>query len=211
MPIAHIASNTAYSGETFKRLDQSGKVVRETTFSGCTFARCIFTEGAFLACRFLECIFEDCTMKLAKVEDTTFSAVTFRRCNLLGVDWTAANWSEWATKLHALVFEDCGLEYSVFLGLDLRKMQMKDCTAREANFAEADLSEADFAGTDLSGAVFLKTNLTKANFVGARNYTLSLLDNKTQGARFSLPEAIQLLHSLNIVLMDDTTQDRSAD
>jgi uncharacterized protein YjbI with pentapeptide repeats len=94
-----------------------------------------------------------------------------------------------------------------FLGLDLKKMRMRDCTAREANFAEADLSEADFADSDLTGAVFLKTNLTKANFVVAKNYTLSLLDNKTQGARFSLHEANRLLHSLNIVIVEETTQE----
>lgn len=203
MPVTSVASHMSYNGETFKRIEQSGKKIRETRFSGCTFNRCIFTETAFLACQFLECQFVDCTMKMMKVEDSTFSHVSFRHCNLLGVDWTAANWSQWATKLHALVFEGCGLEYTIFLGLDLRKMQMKGCAAREANFAEADLSEADLGDTDLSGAVFVNTKLTKTSFVGAKNYTLSLLDNKAAGARFSMPEAIRLLHNLNIVIVDE--------
>jgi fluoroquinolone resistance protein len=70
---------------------------------------------------------------------------------------------------------------------------MKNCIAHEVNFAETDLEGAIFTGTDFKDAVFLRTNLTKADFVGAENYTLSVTDNKTKGARFALPEAIRLL------------------
>jgi len=124
---------------------------------------------------------------------------------LLGIDWTEADWSDWATKISPIEFENCVLEYSIFFGLELKKIKLKDCNAREVNFAETDLSDADFAGTDFAGAIFLKTNLVKANFVGAKNYALNVMDNKTKGARFSLPEAIRLLYYLNIAIVDPAT------
>jgi uncharacterized protein YjbI with pentapeptide repeats len=106
-----------------------------------------------------------------------------------------------------MTFESCDLTYGVFLGIDLKKLVMKDCTAREVNFAEADLTEADFAGTDFAGAIFLQTNLTDANFAKARNYTLNLQDNRTKAAKFSLPEATRLLFNLDIVIVDPETDE----
>lgn len=207
MPQTTLASHETYAGVTFKRLVMTHEIVKGAEFSECKFVRCDFSETAFQSCRFIECAFEDCTMKLTTVEGTTFARVRFSRCNLLGVNWTDANWSEWATKLGSVAFEQCELKYAVFLGLKLNKLTMKDCNAQEANFAEADLTEADFAGTDFAGAIFLSTDLTRANFVGARRYTLNLNDNRTQGARFSLPEALRLLFALDIVIVDPETHE----
>ena len=205
-----IQSRTAFTDETFKKADLAKQVIKESTFSDCAFVGCTFSETAFKSCRFIECTFDDCTMKLANVENTTFSRVKFTNCHLLGVNWAEANWSEWASKLSALEFENCVLEYGTFLGLELKKLRLKDCNAREVNFSEADLTEADFSGTDFEGAVFLKANITKANFVGAKNYALNLKDIKSKGARFSLPEAVRLLHYMDIELVDPLAEDRES-
>lgn len=202
-----IESDASYSGEVFRNLDLTAQNVIATHFSDCHFTRCDFSNAALQQCRFIDCTFEDCALRMTNVEDTTFAGVRFTNCNLLGVDWTAANWSEWATKLSAMVFEGCDLKYGVFLGVELKKTVMKDCNAQEVNFAEADLTEADFSGTDFAGAIFLRTDLSGADFARARNYTLSLKDNKTKGAKFSLPEAARLLFNMGIVIVDPETRD----
>ncbi|MCC6616484.1 MAG: pentapeptide repeat-containing protein [Anaerolineae bacterium] len=202
-----LTSHEAYAGVTFKRLSLTHEFVLNSEFSECKFVRCDFSETHFQNCRFIECAFEDCTMKMTTVGGTTFARVRFSRCNLLGVNWTDANWSEWATKISALAFDGCDLKYAVFLGLKLKGLTMTACNATEANFAEADLTEANFDGTDFAGAIFLHTDLTRANFAGARHYTINLNDNRSQGARFALPEALRLLFALDIVIVDPETNE----
>jgi fluoroquinolone resistance protein len=206
MSLKTLESNSSYSEETFKRLELNSAKIRGTEFSDCKFSRCEFSETLFNACRFIDCVFEDCTMKLANLDGSSFARVKFRKSSLYGVNWTEANWADWSAKLSSLSFDDCDLSYALFFGLELKKLQMKNCIAREANFSEAILSEADFEGTDFSGAVFHKTDLTKANFVGAKNYGLKLSDNKTKGAKFSLPEASRLLFYMDILMIDPETK-----
>jgi fluoroquinolone resistance protein len=92
------------------------------------------------------------------------------------------------------------LSYANFSGLDLRKSSLKDCVAREADFAETDLEGADLRGTDFTGARFTKTNLVKADLRHARSYAIRPGDNKIRKAKFSLPEATLLLYGLDIEL-----------
>ncbi len=197
-----ITSHHTYEGRTFKRVALKAQTISKTQFVECAFTRCDFSEVAFKACHFLDCTFDDCTMRLTNVENTTFAKVRFDRCNLLGINWTQADWSQWTTKLSAMTFTACDLTYGIFLGLELKNAVMTDCIAHEINLAEANLTDADFAGTDFASAIFLQTDLTRANFVGAKNYTLNLNDNTTKAARFALPEAIRLLESMDLVLVD---------
>ena len=57
-----------------------------------------------------------------------------------------------------------------------------------------------FADVDLSGTLFHQADLRKANFRGAKNYSLDVRTNKVEGAKFSFPEAISLLSSFGIDL-----------
>ena len=75
--------------------------------------------------------------------------------------------------------------------------------AHDVDFREADLLQGNFDGTDLSESLFFNTNLSKVDFAGSRNYAISPEKNTLKGAKFSLPEAMSLLFSLDIVLMDD--------
>lgn len=198
-----ISSNNTYTGETFKHLELPNEMIEFAEFTDCRFIGCDFSETAFLSCRFMDCEFEDCTLRLTQVEASVFARVVFRKCALMGINWTEANWEDWATKLNPLVFEGCDVKYSVFFGLELKKLVLKDCNATEVNFAEADLTEADLRGTDLTEAIFLRTDLTRANFIGATGYAINLMDNTTAGAKFALPEAIRLLRHLDIELVEE--------
>jgi len=81
-------------------------------------------------------------------------------------------------------------------------MKVIECIAHEVDFREVDLSQADFSNTDLVGSLFINTNLTGADFTHTRNYTINASLNTLKGTKFSLPEAMSLLHSLDIVLID---------
>ena len=194
--------NGYYVGKIYRRLILQGQPVVDAEFSECRFTGCDFSESQFLNCRFSECAFEDCTMNLIVVSGTSFSRTDFRQCNLMGVNWADADSSPLRSQFASITFIECSLRYNTFIGLDLRKLTMTDCNATEASFAEANLTSASLRRTDFSDAVFLHTNLTRADLTGARNYALSMHDNTTTSARFSMPEAIRLLHHSDIVLVD---------
>ncbi|MEO0597257.1 MAG: pentapeptide repeat-containing protein, partial [Chloroflexota bacterium] len=137
---------------------------------------------------------------------------TFADCDLMGVNWADANWSDWASKIEPIAFDTCNLKYGVFVGLELNGAKFIGCDAQEVNFAEASLQKANFTKTKLAGAIFLRTNLTEANFVDAENYAINIHDNIMKDTRFSLPEATRLLHFLGIKLIDaDSGQELTPD
>jgi len=74
---------------------------------------------------------------------------------------------------------------------------------QEVEFGEADLSRADLRRTDLIKAHFFHTDLTETDFRDARNYDINAVVNTLHKTRFTLPEAISLLHSLDIILDDE--------
>jgi fluoroquinolone resistance protein len=56
---------------------------------------------------------------------------------------------------------------------------------------------------DFSEALFVKTNLSGANFAHAINYAIDATLNDIKKAKFMFPEAVGLLHGLDIVLLED--------
>lgn len=66
------------------------------------------------------------------------------------------------------------------------------------NLLIADFSERDFRNTDFEKSIFSKTNLYKVNFKGAKNYYIDIKNNNIKKAKFSLPEALSLLDTLDI-------------
>ncbi len=206
MSATQLESRQNYAEATFRKLEHRERVIDETKFAECQFIGCDFSESRFQRCRFIDCKFTDCTLRLAAFDDSALINATFSRCGLMGINWSAADWSDWSAKLSTLTFDECDLKYAVFLSVDLKRVVLRDCIAHEANFADANLSNATLTGTDLACAVFVRTDLTDADFTGAKNYTLNLADNQTKGAKFDLPEAVRLLYSLDIEIVDPHTQ-----
>ena len=77
---------------------------------------------------------------------------------------------------------------------------MVKCEAKEIDFIETDLSDGDFKNTDFEKSLFFKANLTDADFRGASNYSIDIKTNILKRTRFSLPEALSLLESLDIII-----------
>jgi uncharacterized protein YjbI with pentapeptide repeats len=91
---------------------------------------------------------------------------------------------------------------SSFYGLNLQKIAIEQCRAHDVDFREANLSGVNFSHTDLMNSLFNNTNLTDANFSEADNYDINIRNNIINKATFSRHEAVRLLNSLDINLID---------
>jgi uncharacterized protein YjbI with pentapeptide repeats len=191
-----------YERRRFRGLVNAGEKLTSAEFDGCTFERCNLAGMAFYRCALRDCRFVECDLSGITVPNCTVTGVRFERSKLIGVDWTVAGASEVSRALFSVGFVDSLLDLSSFFGMGLHGLSMTGCTAREVDFAEADLSGACFEGTDLGGSKFLHTNLEEANLVGASSYAIDPTTNRVRGARFSLPEAVSLLRGFDIVIED---------
>jgi uncharacterized protein YjbI with pentapeptide repeats len=126
--------------------------------------------------------------------DCRFVDIRFVDSKVIGVNWTKAQ------QVQGLDFKSCQINYSNFRMLKLQKIKMVDCEAQEVDFVEADLSNAELTNTDFERSVFSKTNLTGATLVGAKHYSIDARSNTIKKAHFSLPEALSLLSSLDIII-----------
>jgi uncharacterized protein YjbI with pentapeptide repeats len=91
---------------------------------------------------------------------------------------------------------------SCFFGLRLEELVIQECKAHDVDFREGNFSEADFTYTDFANSLFAETNLAGANFIEAISYTIDIYHNEIKRAKFSRYEAVRLLDSLNIELVD---------
>lgn len=198
---SQLASHADYADETFTGLHLAHARLTGSTFTDCTFSGCHFMEAVWSDCRFTGCTFRACDLSLVQLPGTGFSATRFEDCRLLGIDWTRAAWPR-AISGPPIGFWRSVISHSTFIGLSLPRLSLKDCTALDVDFREADLSRADFGGTDLAQTLFGSTNLAQADLSQARNYQIDPGRNSLKQARFSLPEALSLLYSLDIVLLD---------
>ena len=197
----HPFLNNEITGEKFENLNLNGEAFENLVFQDVTFDNCVFGECAFARCLFDDCHFHNTDLSLAKFPRSRFKKVAFEGCRLLGINWSSADWEAKSLLANqSLTFKACLLDHSIFIGLKLDKTIFKDCQARHLDFESASLRQADFAGTDLDQTRFVHCDLTRANFVGARNYQINAAENTLHQARFTLPEAVALLYSLDIIL-----------
>jgi uncharacterized protein YjbI with pentapeptide repeats len=195
------SESNEHDDETFTDIELAGTVIEGRRFRDCSFVRCTLSDASLVRCRFSDCEFIDCNLSLTKVTSTGFSAVTFTDCKMVGINWTDAYWSSVRVP-GALSFIRCALNDSTFFGLDLRELKLLDCRAVDVDFTGANCEDADFSHSDLRDSVFRQTRLARANFSEAQNYLINIFNNDIKRAKFTLPEAISLLHCLDIELVE---------
>lgn len=187
--------------ELFRNSCVAGDTLRARHFEDCGFTGCNFSDATLTDCKFVDCTFNQCNWSNVRIDTTRFSNVEFVECKMLGVDWTRATWPRVAVgaplQFRKSILDDCS-----FFGLKLEEIVVEDCLARRCDFREADLARSVFRRTDLADARFGKTRLTEADFSAATNYSIDVLDNDVERARFSRAEALSLLDSLGIELVD---------
>ncbi len=190
-----------YLSEDFKDLDLSHEKIDSTLFEDCSFKNCNFTETEFMNCRFIDCSFSHCNLSVMKIDGSEFCETLFEDSKLMGIDWTGARWPD-IPLLSPIKFFRCILDDSVFMGLSLNDVVIEECKAREVDFREGSFSGACFRSTDFAGSLFNETDLSGADFTDAVNYRIDLNRNRVKGAKFSRQEAVSLLESLGIELVD---------
>ncbi|HHX33848.1 MAG TPA: pentapeptide repeat-containing protein [Gammaproteobacteria bacterium] len=196
-----IESQQQYFEESFKSLDLQDLVCVGTEFEECTFVDCNFTSATFERCNFINCSFTRCQLSLISVPYTRFFTVSFTECKLVGVDWTRATWSEFH-KDFEISFRQSILNDSSFFGLTLQGLILDECKVQDVDFREGDFSHAVMTYSDFTHSLFMRTNLQSANFAESSQYSINILENQVQGAKFSKHEAVYLLESLGIELVD---------
>ena len=198
-----VSSHSHYADEVFKEVQLEGGELASTEFYDCVFFRGQFVEAVFRRCRFVNCVFRECDLSLVKVPESRFTSTRFENSKVVAVNWTDAQWPK-SGLAGPISFFKSAISHSTFIGLSLKGIKIKDCAAVDADFREADLSQADFGGTDLSKSLFTNTNLSEADFSRARNYHIDPGQNELKQAKFSLPEAMALLHSMDIILVEES-------
>jgi len=190
-----------YLSQRFDGEDYSGQVVSAKEFEDCTFTECDFSNVTFEKCDFIDCHFIKCNLSVVKLGYSKFSSVEFHECKVIGIDWTKASWPN-LTIFSQVKFYKSLLNDSSFYGLDLEELVLEDCKAHDVDFRETNVKEANFSGTDFLYSLFGNTNLQRANFSDATNYAIDVTNNVIRGAKFSRFEAVCLLESLEIELVD---------
>lgn len=124
---------------------------------------------------------------------------------MIGVIWAVADLPRGKSLLASIGFFDCSVSYSTFICLSLRGINVTRCVAREVDFSKAYLTLDNCTFTDFSKSRFLHTNLTEADFTGATHYSINANLNVLKRTKFSLPEAMSLLSSSDIILTGPAT------
>lgn len=196
-----LESNTEYYDACFTTCDLSERVLTQAHFEDCEFTHVNFTSARFSACKFINCVFTHCNLSLVDPSGTRFFGVHFNDCKLTGMDWTKAWWPDFYLD-HELHFSTCILTSGSFFGLRLHGVKMEGCKLIEVDFRECDLTGATLTECDMTGSLFHHTVLRGADLTESWHYAINIFNNTVEKARFSRLEAVCLLESLGIELVD---------
>lgn len=178
------------------------KVFQEITaeqceFEECIFENCRFEECSIIRCTFLNCRFYNCTILSLSAKYSEVKNATFKKCNLIGVHWNellpSGRYSHAINKL-----ESCYIKYNSFVEMTFIKFDFSGNSIQESVFEQCILTESNFQGCRLEKTQFYKCDIRKADFRNAAGYMIDITSNKLNDAKFSYPDVIRLLDSLQI-------------
>lgn len=196
-----IASHRQYFEQSFEQQRLPSQQLSGIEFDSCEFNKCDFSSVVFTRCKFIDCTFNHCNLSLMQVPYSQFVEVAFVECKLVGVDWTRAAWPSF--QLHAeLQFKQCILNDASFFGLTLNGLVLERCKLHEVDWREGDFSNSVMTDCDFSNSLFMRTKLNKVDFTDSCHFSINVLENTLTKARFSRYEALSLLESLGIELVD---------
>ena len=189
-------------GKVFEKLSLEGEALSGLYLEDCLFQGCSFTEVTLENCGFSGCQFRGCRVSAPKLQNVAMLSCDFQNCSLSGVDWSALL-EERKRDMGFLPFdrlEGCSLRHCLFFGLDLKKACFSGMDLSYSAFEGCDLKEADFSRCRRQGASFSQNDMSQADFRGATDYLFSLEGNRVKGARFTMPEAANLLLALGVAV-----------
>jgi fluoroquinolone resistance protein len=199
--VGRIESNEQYFEASFDKKTLLSLDISSSEFEECEFNDCDFSSATFARCKFLNCSFNRCNLSLIKIPHSRFFEVDFVECKLIGVDWTRASWPSFNMDSE-LKFSECILNDASFFGLTLNELKLDNCKLHEVDFREGDFSNSSMTDCDFTNSLFMRTNLHNVDFTDSCNFNIDVLENKISKAKFSRYEALNLLDSLGIELVD---------
>jgi fluoroquinolone resistance protein len=184
----------SYYQEKLSKMSLAVDVFLSLEFEECEFESCSFADCKFERCKFIDCRFNDCSLTAINPANSRFTDISFSKCSLIGFDWTRAS------QVRDLKFSDSVLNYSSFKTMKIPKVEIINCTAKEVDFTETDLTSALLTNTDFEDSIFFKTDLSEADLRGATNYLIDVKNNTLHKTHFSYPEVVSLLNALDIII-----------
>ena len=129
------------------------------------------------------------------------SFVSFEECELVGISWL--DFASGTLSFPIEKFEKCLLKYDLFENMNLKKFNFSGSVLAETSFLQCDLSGSSFYGCTLSRTDFSSCDLRNADFKNAVGYDIDVTANKMRGAKFSSPDALNLLRHFGIVIEEN--------
>lgn len=188
-----------YESEHFHGLNLTGEQLENLTLVDCDFTDCVFESCRLIRCTLTECRFVGCRVTDPKFDYSQAKFLALEDCRLTGVNWgllmPANGFGEPIDTL-----TDCRMKYNFFTEIDLRKFLFAGSLLNGCTFADCNLTESSFSDCSLDGTEFFRCDLTAADFRNATGYKVDAPTCTLKRARFTLPEAANLLYSLGIKL-----------
>lgn len=195
-----------YSASSFQKTFSKMKIIKQKKYqeicisdeiSEMHFISCDFTRADMSLLDISNCIFEHCDFSLTNLKNTQISDVKFQKCKLIGVNFEQIN-----NRFSRAEFDACLIDTCNFSDLDLRQFKFKNCVFQNSTFLRTNLEKINFQNCTFPKTQFEGANLKQTNFSTAREYFINPKNNNIAEAKFSLPEALSLLHFLEIELVD---------
>ena len=196
-----LQDNQQYYDQLFTELSLSDTTLVSIEFEQCDFSGCDFSATTFSHCKFINCAFNQCNLSLLKINYSQFLEIRFIDCKMIGIDWTQANWPKFTVNPE-LSFTRCILNDSSFFGLTIHELVLEECKVQEVDFRSGDFFNASMTYSDFHNSLFMRTNLQKVDFTESTNFSINVNENNLTKAKFSRFEALSLLESLGIELVD---------
>ena len=168
-------------------------------FKECEFIHCNIYDVKLAHCSFKSCSFKNCTVMKTGFKYTIGGNNQFEDCVLMGINWAEFS-KENKVFLPFTLLKRCTLKYNVFYGFKMKNFDLSDGDFSYSFFEECDLSGCKFNRVNLEKTMFTNNNLEGADFRDALNYGISIEANRLRGARFSFPDALNLLTAMGILI-----------
>lgn len=181
-----------FDGLNIKDMRISGK-----KFTDCEFKNCRFENITLYECMFADCKFVLCEILGLETKKSEVRSLRLEQCAVLGVNFALLQGNAFfSTPFENL--KNCTLKYCTFMDMEFNGFDFSDNEIVNSSFAEVKLEKASFNKCVLRGTEFFKCNLKNADFKNASGYNVDVLTCGLKGAKFTYPEAVNLLYSLGI-------------
>jgi len=181
-------SSTSFSGLELTEADLSGR-----SFWDCSFSDCDLSYASLKDASLEGCVFKDCKLANTALDGAKLMNCSFDGCKLVGLRFFTC--SAMSFEIH---LKDCRLELCNFSDLHMKRSSIVDSSVGECYFQNTFLVEANFSGSRFDGTLFHACDLQRANFLLASGYAIDPTTNKVRKAKFSLPDAVNLLSGFGV-------------